>query len=72
MAPTRIENRITVLTTISQLLFLLERFVEIADMSWRILRALKVIQPLQCKWHVAARAGGLFGVWDVVHSGIED
>ena len=48
LAPTRIENRITVSTNISQLLFLLERFVEIADMSWRIFRALKILQPLQC------------------------
>ena len=48
LAPTRIEKRTTISTNISQLLFLLERFIEIADMAWRILRALKAIQPLQC------------------------
>ena len=48
MAPTRIEKRTTTSTNISQPQFLLERFVEIADMSWRIFGTLKILQPLQC------------------------
>ena len=45
--PNRIETRTPISTNLSQLVFLAETFVEIADMSWGLFEALKIIQPLQ-------------------------
>ena len=55
-ALSRIKTRTTISTNISQPLFLVEPFVEIADMSWRLFGALKIIQSLQ--WLVVVAVGG--------------
>ena len=56
----RTETRTPISTNVSQLLFLAETFVEIADMSWRLFEALKILQPLQ--WRLVLH-WSLFPVW---------